>query len=416
MMKRKFSNLAVILCVALAFSGMTGCGKSPESAAPEQAAEAAEEPEEMAEPAAAEEQAGEADEETEEAAINMLAIKGPSFTGLSNLTMENNENGTYIYEDMTEDGLTVIKNMCADNSQSDGESPEAYAETFVSTVVDETGSANVTETKSDEGVSAALTYPAYRVSWESGANEDTRQHLGVVVLTDNFTFYYGFGCPIDYYEENSSLYESELDGISFIDLSEAGGESAETAESGDEDEGKYADIYMDKMSELQSEGLADQFIFVNIDEDEIPELIASDSAGSFDHENAFIFTVYNDEVVQLAAVTAGVDGGSLDYAEGKNLIHISGAAAGMRDVFSKISDGKLEEVFTAEATSMDEDAEYSVNGSTVKENEYYEEINKFAGDYAPFTRIAYDGLYEVNYKLEDGTGSFEQGESKEYSL
>ena len=159
-----------------------------------------------------------------------------------------------------------------------------------------------------------------------------------------------------------------------------------------------------------------RYQYAYIDEDEIPELIASDSVGSFDHENAFIFTVYNDEVVQLAAVIAGVDGGNLDYSEGKNLIHISGAAAGMRDVFSKISDGKLEEVFTAEATGMDEDTEYSVNGSTVKENEYYEEIDKFVGDYNPFTRIAYDGLYEVNYKLEDGTGSFEQGDSKEYSL
>ena len=125
----------------------------------------------------------------------------------------------------------------------------------------------------------------------------------------------------------------------------------------------YKAAYLDKINELKSEGLADQFALVNIDGDDIPELIASDSEGSFDHENAFIFTIDNDSAVQLAGVITGVDGGSLDYAEGANLIHISGAAAGTRDVFSKINDGNLEEVFRAEATSMDEDAEYSINKS-----------------------------------------------------
>lgn len=81
----------------------------------------------------------------------------------------------------------------------------------------------------------------------------------------------------------------------------------------------------------------------------------------------------------------------------------------------QIKDGKTEEVFTAEVKGMDEDAKYSVNGSDVKEKEYYEKINGFLESYNPLTRIAYDGLYEISYKLEDGYGQFEQGGSKKYS-
>ncbi len=177
-------------------------------------------------------------------------------------------------------------------------------------------------------------------------------------------------------------------------------------------------VYLDKINELKSEGLADQFTlaYINDDGSDTPELIASDSTGSFEHENAFIFTVANGEVVEVASVIAGVDGANLDYAIGANLIHISGAAAGMRDVFSRIENGKLEEVFTAEASSMDEDAKYTINGSNVKEEEYYEQINAFVEPYNPLVRIAYDGLYEVEYTYKDGYGGFEQGSSEKYSL
>ena len=183
-----------------------------------------------------------------------------------------------------------------------------------------------------------------------------------------------------------------------------------------EESGGY-EVYLDKINELKSAGLADQFelAFINDDGDDIPELIASDSSGSFDHENAFIFTVNNGEVVEVASVIAGVDGANLDYAIGANVVHISGAAAGMRDVFSRIENGKLEELFAAEATSMDEDAKYSINGSSVKENEYYEQIKAFMEPYNPLVRIAYDGLYEVEYKYENGYGGFEQGISESYS-
>ena len=191
-MMKRFKTTAIILSIALAASGMIGCGNTAAAPAEEKV-------------------------EEDEDVMNVLAIKGPSYTGLTNLTNENNKDGSYFYQDMTEDSMTVITNMCSRNSQRDGQDPDAYAENFVCALID--NDAVITGSKEDEKLSASLTYPAYRVSWETGSNEDTRQAIGVVILTDNFTYYYGFGCSADYYEDNAEFYESELDGIEFIDLS-----------------------------------------------------------------------------------------------------------------------------------------------------------------------------------------------------
>lgn len=406
-MIRRIKTTAAILGFAIAFSGVCGCDKGTVNVninvntTPEVEEDLNENAEEKTE---------------EESVINKLALKGPYYTGMSNLTNENNEDGTYTYEDMTEDGITVITNTCYRNSQRDGQDPDAYAQNFVCAIVD--NDAKVSEVKEDEKLSASLFYPTYRVYWETGSNEDTRQSVGVVVLTDDFTYYYGFGCPIDYYEDNADFYEEELDTVELIDLTEFEESEEESSEKDNvravEDDNAYGELYIDKINELKSDGLADQFALADIDADDTPELIASDSEGSFNHDNAFIFTIFNDEVVQLASVIAGVDGGHLDFSKGANLIHVSGAVAGMRDTFYEIKDGELEEVFAAEATSMDDDAKYSVNGSDVDEEEYYKQINGFIEKYNPLTRIAFDGLYEINYTYEDGFGYFEEGRSEKY--
>ncbi|MBQ7463278.1 MAG: hypothetical protein IJS86_00285 [Lachnospiraceae bacterium] len=194
-------------------------------------------------------------------------------------------------------------------------------------------------------------------------------------------------------------------------------ESADTAAEEEKDDNGFGP-YLDKMNELKSKGLADQFTlaFINDDGRDIPELIASDSKGSFDHENAFIFTFEDGKVVEVASVIAGVDGANLDYAIGANLIHISGAVSGMRDKFYRIEKGKLEEVFAAEATNLDENPKYSINGESVKEDDYYKQINSFMEPYNPLVRVAYDGLYDVTYTYSDGYGGFEQGASEKYTL
>ncbi|MCR4787679.1 MAG: hypothetical protein K5888_03745 [Lachnospiraceae bacterium] len=402
-MKKLIGKTAILLSLTLSISCLYGCGS--ESAEPEVAETEVTETVDEDDPNDGLGDLIEEDDPDKEPVMNEMALKGPSYTGLTNIYLVNNEDGTYMYEDMTEDGLTVISNMSFAETVGDGQKPEDYVTDFIDILED--GEATVTEVKADETLSAALTYPTYRVYWETGSNEDSRQSVGVIVLTDFFVYYYSYGCPLDFYEENADFYESELDSLELIDLSTF-------AELSDEAGDEYEDIYFNKIEELEGEGLIDQYTIAYIDEDDVPELIASDSTGSFDHENAYIFTVSNNEAVLLASVIAGVDGGNLDYAEGKNLIHVSGAAAGMRDTFSEIKDGKLDEVFSAEATSMDEDAKYSVNGKDVDEEEYYKHINDFIEPYGPMTRVAYDGLYEVSYKYENGYGSFEQGASQPY--
>ncbi|MBQ9442710.1 MAG: hypothetical protein IJU43_00270 [Lachnospiraceae bacterium] len=156
-----------------------------------------------------------AEENEDESGAGSLAIAGPTYTGLSNLRNDNNPDGSYFYEDMTEDGITIITNMSYPNSQRDGQDMDAYAENIVCAQVD--NDAVISETVEDTDLAAKLSYPVYKISWESGSNEDTKQAVGVVVLTDNYTFYYGYKCPIDFFEENEAFYNDELQNIELIE-------------------------------------------------------------------------------------------------------------------------------------------------------------------------------------------------------
>ncbi len=147
---------------------------------------------------------------------NNLAIAAPGYTGMTNIRREDNPDGTYFYEDTTEDGLTIMTNMCYPNSQRDGQAMDAYAENLVCAQVD--NDAVIKETVEDKELASKLSYPVYKISYESGANEDTKQAVGVVVLTDRYTFYFGYRCPIDYFDENAEFYNEELQSIELIEL------------------------------------------------------------------------------------------------------------------------------------------------------------------------------------------------------
>ncbi len=157
-------------------------------------------------------------EDEDEREMNTLALVGPEYTGLTSLREDDYSDGSYFYEDMTDDGITIITNMCYPNSQRDGQAPDAYAENLVCAQVD--NDAVIDKSAEDPKLSEKLTYPVYRISWESGSNEDTKQAIGVVVLTDNYTFYFGYKCPIDYFEENADFYDEELEDIDLVDFAE----------------------------------------------------------------------------------------------------------------------------------------------------------------------------------------------------
>ncbi len=210
--------ITALLLGTLAGTMLCACGSSESTQPKTEEAAQTEDTADTADTAAAADTAADTSDEAadeDEGGKNVLVIKAPGYTGLTNLRNDNNDDGTYFYEDMTEDGITIITNMSYPNSQRDGQAMDAYAENIVCAQVD--NDAKITDTVEDSDLSAKLTYPVYKVSWESGSNEDTKQAVGVVVLTDNYTYYFGYKCPIDNFEENAEFYNSELQGIELIE-------------------------------------------------------------------------------------------------------------------------------------------------------------------------------------------------------
>lgn len=418
---KKGKLAAMFLALALVVTATGGCKKASDAPPAEEAAGVKEEQptaeEESAETEETEEAVEEEPVEEEEAlsGVNTLVLAGTMYTDMENLRNDNNDDGTYFYEDLTEDGVTVITNMCAPSLQTVDQDPEEYAKAFITAEVDP--DAFVDEIKDDETLSAKFTYPTYRVSWTGGSNEDTRQALGVVVLTDNYTFYHGFSCSIDEYDDNASFYDGELDLLDLIDSGEPVSDSL--SEGGDN--GDHTSLYLAKVDELTDEGYADQFALIDIDGDSIPELIASDSKGSFDHDNSFVFTVYDGAIAELASAVSGLDGASISFSAGNNIIRQTGGMAGVSDTFSRIEDGALSEVFTAEMirspepdANGDEVFTYSVNGKDSDAAGYFEAISGFVKDYEPLTDIRTEGLTDLKYKNEGGNGYFEASETAKY--
>ena len=192
----------------------------------------------------------------------------------------------------------------------------------------------------------------------------------------------------------------------------------EQAKDNDEsaDEPRYITAYRGLVKEMSDAGVADQFMLAKIDGDEIWELLASSSEGSFNQENTFIYTFHNDEPVLLASVIAGSDGASLSYSE-NNLIRQTGSMAGMTDVYSSIADGALKEEFRAEMINTfetdaagDEVFSYTVNGKEVSKEEYEKQLADFNAKNAPFVVIDSEGLNVMDYK----DGEFVEGTQLAY--
>ena len=178
----------------------------------------------------------------------------------------------------------------------------------------------------------------------------------------------------------------------------------------------YITAYRGLVKEMSDAGVADQFMLAKIDGDEIWELLASSSEGSFNQENTFIYTFHNDEPVLLASVIAGSDGASLSYSE-NNLIRQTGSMAGMTDVYSSIADGALKEEFRAEMINTfetdaagDEVFSYTVNGKEVSREEYEKQLADFNAKNAPFVVIDSEGLNVMDFK----DGEFVEGTQLAY--
>ncbi|WP_026528560.1 hypothetical protein [Butyrivibrio sp. VCD2006] len=347
--------------------------------------------------------AEEAATEEELASKNMLAVKAPGYTGLTNLRTQNNDDGTYYYEDMTEDGLTVITNMCYVNSQRDGQDMDAYAENLVCAQVN--SDAVITGSAQDEELSAKLTYPVYKIDYESGENEDTKQAVGVVILTDNFTYYYGYECPIDFFEDNQEFYEEELKNIALIELGDVSG-------------GDFATAYLEKIMEYDKEKTADSYALIYANGSGIPYLAAVNSEGPLDEDgNAHLFTIANGKINEVMSVSSGYDGNHIYVSAGSNAVVQTSGMSGT-EIFDlyEFNGKELEGTKELQAVCDLEDDSYKYYDGAVEltEEEYAEAFEESISKNNPYTGIDCDGLNIVNISIKDGYTDFETVKTEKY--
>ncbi len=413
MKKMKTRIMTAAACMAMSAT-LLACGSKEEPAADaavETAAEAEAEAaptEEAAPPVTA--------DELGNGHTNTLAVVGPSYTGLSNIMNENNDDGTYHYEDMTEDGVTKIINLCTMNYQRDGQDMDAYAENYVCAQVD--SDAKITGSKQDDALTASLTYPVYEVDWESGSNEDTKQAVGVVIMTDWFTYFYGFQCPIDSYEENKDFYAEELQRLELIDVGEPtatqgaeGAADTKTSAAASSFEGT-ARLYVEQIEKLLDAGDADQFALVDVDGDGVSELAASSSEGSWDKDQIYLYTPYNDEMVLLTSdIGTGMEGHYIGFYEGENLIDKSGAAMGSRDEYYEIKDGKLVPVLSLAwypNPENNDELEYMVDDKVTTSAEYFKTEEEVLSSHGDLTILETPEMKVVSVSSKDGTREYKE--------
>lgn len=130
-----------------------------------------------------------------------VLVYGPGFTGLTPLESDNDYHGGYYYADRTEDGLTVIVNcgFINDFGEQDADM-DAYIFRKLEMVCGESPAGL------DSHESTFGSYPAYRLNWLTGGNEDFRNWDALMVCTDNYTYLYAFHTAADYAAEKEDLW------------------------------------------------------------------------------------------------------------------------------------------------------------------------------------------------------------------
>lgn len=138
-----------------------------------------------------------------------------------------------------------------------------------------------------------------------------------------------------------------------------------------------AQLYFDHIQKLFLSGTADQFALVNVNDDNIPELVACSSEGSWEKDQVFLYTIYNDEVSLLISdISPGLDGHFIAYYEGENLVVQSGSAAGERYEYYQIQDGQLE-FLTSFSSFLLDDMNYRIGEQEVSETDYLQTQKDF---------------------------------------
>lgn len=182
-----------------------------------------------------------------------VLISGKRYTGMKPLYNNSEWNGGYYYSDMTEDGLTVIVNCSAENDDTFSGTQEEYRKQFASLVSD-APIENYEEKESAEDTEK-FTYPAYELSFTTGANEDTCQWKMLFFQTDTDTFAYAYKMNIDWAQEMEEEFKDAVDSLELteiVDMEEPDAENSGTENGTAQNSGTVSDQDYDSSAEGKS--------------------------------------------------------------------------------------------------------------------------------------------------------------------
>lgn len=164
----------------------------------------------------------------------------------------------------------------------------------------------------------------------------------------------------------------------------------------------YAQLYLDYIKALYLAGTADQFALINVNDDKIPELVTCSSEGSWEKDQVFLYTIYNDEVVLLISdIAPGLDGCSIAYYEGENLVVQSGAATGERYIYYQMQDGKLE-LLTSFSSFYLDDIHCSIDEQEVTEEDYLQAQKDFVSAHGAISTFYTETIDTDNIIFDNG--------------
>ena len=118
------------------------------------------------------------------------------------------DNGTYRYEDITEDGQLLVVNTAEQSCfVPDVQELDDYL-TACALSLSDAGTYELLSAEEHEEYSKNLSYPVYIVTYTAGENEDTREWTVFVMDTDICTYLYGFCAPPDAAADMGETYQN----------------------------------------------------------------------------------------------------------------------------------------------------------------------------------------------------------------
>ena len=223
--------MSKFLCILVLLMALTGCGKKQaaavtvpaENAAPTETTASVSEISETAAPetmiprmTVSEIQGRTAGDHANMPKNTCVFMGGPRFTGMTVLANRNFPDGTYHYEDMTEDSFSRIVNR----SFANGEKTEDVDTRITRLLTEECGedTREIRIQEAPDKSDGLIPNECRLVRWICAHEEDTKECVGIAAVTKDFTYLYYCCTYGDYFDSMESTWLDRLDEIKLVDL------------------------------------------------------------------------------------------------------------------------------------------------------------------------------------------------------